>query len=389
MEAVSALKVGCGKFFHGEGVISLLAGEIMRLGGKALLVGGPTSVDRVMDAARESLDAAGVSCVVRRHTDYCTVAWAETYAALARSEGCTVLVGVGGGKCIDEMKCAAHFAGLPIITVPTSIATCVATSMVCIMYNEKGQRAPAVNLSKEVDVCIADTGLIASAPRRTLAAGILDSMAKMPECFHQKKIGSYRDCTLEEYIQVVNSRAIFEFLMGEGRDLYKNGGAAQNKDRQPGRVGRSPPGQKAEEDGGEVDGHTEQDAHEELCPHHPQGVFPPEQQALEQEKHQVYQRGAPAHGDGCDQGEDVRHTDDGRDAQITVFGDRHSGGVAQQSQGADQEPLRKGGPGVGRRAHFPAAMAPAMTMRWTWLVPSKICHSLASRISFSTGYSRE
>lgn len=78
MEAVSALKVGCGKFFHGEGVISLLAGEIMRLGGKALLVGGPTSVDRVMDAARESLDAAGVSCVVRRHTDYCTVAWAET-----------------------------------------------------------------------------------------------------------------------------------------------------------------------------------------------------------------------------------------------------------------------------------------------------------------------
>ena len=211
MEAVSALKVGCGKFFHGEGVISLLAGEIMRLGGKALLVGGPTSVD----------------CVVRRHTDYCTVAWAETYAALARSEGCTVLVGVGGGKCIDEMKCAAHFAGLPIITVPTSIATCVATSMVCIMYNEKGQRAPAVNLSKEVDVCIADTGLIASAPRRTLAAGILDSMAKMPECFHQKKIGSYRDCTLEEYIQVVNSRAIFEFLMGEGRDLYKNGGAAR------------------------------------------------------------------------------------------------------------------------------------------------------------------
>lgn len=98
MKAVSALKVGCGKFFHGEGVISLLAGEIMRLGGKALLVGGPTSVDRVMDAARESLDAAGVSCVVRRHTDYCTVAWAETYAALARSEGCTVLVGVGAAS---------------------------------------------------------------------------------------------------------------------------------------------------------------------------------------------------------------------------------------------------------------------------------------------------
>lgn len=142
MEAVSALKVGCGKFFHGEGVISLLAGEIMRLGGKALLVGGPTSVDRVMDAARESLDAAGVSCVVRRHTDYCTVAWAETYAALARSEGCTVLVGVGGGKCIDEVKCAAHFAGLPIITVPppSPPAWPPRWSALCIMRRANGPR---------------------------------------------------------------------------------------------------------------------------------------------------------------------------------------------------------------------------------------------------------
>lgn len=227
MEAVSALKVGCGKFFHGEGVISLLGGEIRRLGGKALIVGGPTSVDRVMEAAQGGLDGAGVSWVVRKHRDHCTTAWAETYAKLARDEGCTVLVGVGGGKCVDEVKCAAHFAGLPIITVPTSIATCVATSMVCIMYNEGGQRSPAVNLSKEVDVCIADDALIASAPRRTLAAGILDSMAKMPECFHQKKVESYRDCALEEYIQMVNSRAIYEFLTGEARDLYANGGAAR------------------------------------------------------------------------------------------------------------------------------------------------------------------
>lgn len=227
MDTISALKVGCGQFFHGDGVITLLAEAIRRLGGKALIVGGPSSVDRVMAAAQASLDAADVSYLVRKHTDYCTTAWAQTYADLAHKEGCTVMVGVGGGKCIDEMKCAAHFAGLPIITVPTSIATCVATSMVCIMYNEKGQRAPAVNLSKEVDVCIADTALIATAPRRTLAAGILDSMAKMPECFHQKSVSSYQDCSAEEYIQIINSRAIFEFLTGEARDLYQNVGKAK------------------------------------------------------------------------------------------------------------------------------------------------------------------
>lgn len=223
MKTVSALKVGCGKFFHGPGVVSLLPSEIRRLGGKAYLVGGPTTLDILLNRLGSTLEEADIRFTAKKHTDYCTTEWARRYADEALSEGYTVMVGVGGGKVIDEMKCAAFFAGLPIITVPTSVATCVATSMVCIMYNEKGQRAPAVKLAKEVDVCIADTAIIAAAPRRTLAAGILDSMAKMPESYHQKSIRSYRDCTLEEYIQAINSRAIFEFLNGEARDLYQNG----------------------------------------------------------------------------------------------------------------------------------------------------------------------
>ncbi|MBR4548330.1 MAG: iron-containing alcohol dehydrogenase [Oscillospiraceae bacterium] len=223
MGTVSALKVGCGKFFHGPGVISLLPSEIRRLGGKAFIVGGPTTLDIVLGHVGAELEAEGLDYTAIKHTDYCTTPWAHRYADEALAGGYTVMVGVGGGKVLDEMKCAAFFAELPIITVPTSIATCVATSMVCIMYNEKGQRAPAVNLAKEVDVCIADTAIIADAPRRTLAAGILDSMAKMPESFHQKHIEGYRDCTLEEYIQAINSRAIFEFLNGEARDLYRNG----------------------------------------------------------------------------------------------------------------------------------------------------------------------
>lgn len=40
MSELSALKVGCGKFFYGKNVLSQLPGEILRLGGKALIVGG-------------------------------------------------------------------------------------------------------------------------------------------------------------------------------------------------------------------------------------------------------------------------------------------------------------------------------------------------------------
>lgn len=221
---VSPLKVGCGKFFHGKGLVALLPSEIKRLGGKALFIGGPSSMDRVMQAAEADLISSKVTYQIVRHEAQCTTQLAEKYAGMALEGGYTVLVGCGGGKVIDEAKGASYFSGLPIITVPTSLATCVATSMVAIMYNDKGQRAPAITLKKEVDVCIADEDLIRSAPRRLLAAGILDDIAKMPESYHQKmNVRDYRDCGLEEYIQILNSRGIYHFLLGEGRDLYDNG----------------------------------------------------------------------------------------------------------------------------------------------------------------------
>lgn len=217
---ISALKIGCGKFFHGKGILSLLPKEIERLGGRAMLVGGVNGLGKVLAAAKGMLEQSGLEYRTYTHTDFCTVDWAKKYAQLAQENHATVLVGCGGGKCIDVVKAASVFCGLPVITVPTSIATCVATSMVAIMYNKKGQRVPDIKLEKEVDVCIADQDLIASAPARLLAAGILDSMAKYPESLHQKDVKSYRDCSLTEYIQVVNSRALYQFLMEEGRSLY-------------------------------------------------------------------------------------------------------------------------------------------------------------------------
>ena len=151
----------------------------------------------------------------------CTAEKAQKYADLANTGGYSVFVAIGGGKCIDQVKCASVFSGLPIITVPTSIATCVATSMVAIMYNDLGQRAPAVNLKKEVDVCIADRDLIASAPERTLSAGILDSLAKYPESVHQKKGYTYKDCNLKEYIQMINAKGIYDFLINEYSNIYQ------------------------------------------------------------------------------------------------------------------------------------------------------------------------
>lgn len=220
---VSALKVGCGQFFHGSGMIELLPATLKRFGGRAVVIGGVTGTRIVMDSAKGALDKEGIEYHVFAHEGECTREKAEEFSRFALENNYSVIVGAGGGKCIDLAKATSVLAKLPVVTVPTCIATCVPTSMVCIMYNDKGQREPAIKMEKEVDVCIADTDLIATSPARLHASGILDSIAKLPECYHLKKVENYRDCDTREYIQLANAKALAEFLYGEGRDVYRNG----------------------------------------------------------------------------------------------------------------------------------------------------------------------
>ena len=217
------LRVGVGKFYYGSNCIRVLSEEVTRLGGKPFVIGGPTTTPLVMNLVHDSFSAAGILPVVRVHTGACSRSWAKTYQQEAQELGCTVILGIGGAKCLDLAKCTATFANLDLICVPTSIATCAASSSVCIMYHNDGTPDGSVALHKEVDVVIADTQVIATAPKRTLAAGIFDSIAKLPEVVHNVKIENYQDCDLEKYICIVNSKGIYEFLMGEGRNVYDNG----------------------------------------------------------------------------------------------------------------------------------------------------------------------
>ncbi len=217
------LRVGTGKFLYGHGCISKLAPEILARGGKPFFIGGPTTLPLLMGICGDSLRDAGITPELRTLTGACTRARAAEYAAGAKAAGCTVLVGVGGGKCMDQAKAAATVGGMELINVPTSVATCAAAASVCIMYNDDGAPDGSLQMTRTPDVVIADTDVIATAPRRTLAAGIFDSIAKLPEVIHNRKIESYRDCPVEKYICVVNSQAIYDVLMGEGPKVYDQG----------------------------------------------------------------------------------------------------------------------------------------------------------------------
>ena len=105
----------------------------------------------------------------------------QTLAAGVQRHGADVILGVGGGKALDAAKLVAHRCQRPVITIPTSAATCAAWTALSNVYSEQGAFAYDVSLSHCPELLILDYRLVQTAPIRTLVAGIGDALAKWYE----------------------------------------------------------------------------------------------------------------------------------------------------------------------------------------------------------------
>ena len=116
------------------------------------------------------------------YPDQNTYERAKEHALQALTTGCQVIVGIGGGRIMDQAKATAHFAGdLPIVEVPTSIATCAAFAPLSVMYTAEGTSLGSLRYDHEVNAIVMDMDVICKEPPRYAASGIMDGMAKMIE----------------------------------------------------------------------------------------------------------------------------------------------------------------------------------------------------------------
>jgi glycerol dehydrogenase-like iron-containing ADH family enzyme len=92
-----------------------------------------------------------------------------------------LIIGIGGGKCLDVAKLVAHRTQLPVVTIPTTAATCAAWTALSNIYSAAGAFDYDVSLPHCPDLLILDYDIVATAPPRTLIAGIGDAIAKWYE----------------------------------------------------------------------------------------------------------------------------------------------------------------------------------------------------------------
>ncbi|XCP86428.1 iron-containing alcohol dehydrogenase [Roseburia hominis] len=223
MSETGLLKIGVGRFLYGAGAVHELPGEILRYGVRAVLVGGKTTLPMVKNLVLAGMEEKGIESEWILMNEPNSVDFAGRLAEMAKEKGSQVIVAIGGGKCMDLCKVFSDFAGLPLITVPTSVATCAGTSAVSIMYTkEEGRYDCSIPKEKEVDSTIADLDLIGASPRRLFASGIMDSIAKLPEIVNGKESMTYPEVSVYKYMAYSNSIFIYDFLTENGVKIYED-----------------------------------------------------------------------------------------------------------------------------------------------------------------------
>ena len=176
--------LGAGDFIQGPGVLDTIGTVVGKYGRKALIVAGETAWRKTEDRIAKSLGKEKISFVTYRFSGYCSDAKTDEIAQLAKDQQADIIVGVGGGKCLDSAKWGSDKAGLRVVTVPTSVATCAAYVSLCVLYDDTGSTITSVFTEREVGAVVLDTQLIATdCPARMYASGIADALAKEPELF--------------------------------------------------------------------------------------------------------------------------------------------------------------------------------------------------------------
>lgn len=178
---LTSLFVSPTQVLKGEAILPQAGNAIARLGERPLVVGGQQTLKVISPHLDPIFKKFKLQSAEAAYTPDCSESSLEALETALKQHQGDFIIGVGGGKALDTAKLLAHQHQLPIITIPTSAATCAAWTALSNIYSDEGAFQYDVPLVKCPDLVILDYEIVKKAPKRTLVAGIGDAIAKWYE----------------------------------------------------------------------------------------------------------------------------------------------------------------------------------------------------------------
>ncbi|MFP4692759.1 MAG: iron-containing alcohol dehydrogenase family protein [Halothece sp.] len=179
--SVVTLQVSPAQVMRGQGAINHARSAIAQLGTTPLVIGGEQTLSLIKPFLEPIFEQSHLKATTASYSPDSCEKSQQALQKLASDHQADLIIGVGGGKALDTAKLVAYHADLPIVTIPTSAATCAAWTALSNIYTEQGAFQYDVPLPYPPNLLILDYDLIATAPQRTLIAGIGDALAKWYE----------------------------------------------------------------------------------------------------------------------------------------------------------------------------------------------------------------
>ena len=141
--------------------------EDLKLGASALLISGKSTMSLAGSRVKKILDKDyEVATFLAEEINFAFIKDAEHAAAVL-----DFLIGVGGGRVIDTAKIVSYNIDRPFISIPTAASHDGIASARASVPTIEGHASLEAQPPMAI---VADTGIIASAPHRLLAAGCAD-----------------------------------------------------------------------------------------------------------------------------------------------------------------------------------------------------------------------
>jgi len=180
------------RYIQGAGAISLLGEVVKEFSTNCFIVADAFVLNLYRAEIDRNCALMGVSVSFGQFGGECT--YEEISDMSLRAKGAGVIVGLGGGKAIDTAKGVSLKFGLPIVIVPTIASNDSPTSRLVIVYDKDHAIVGVDKMSKNPDVVLVDSAIIAKAPVRFLISGIGDAITKKFEaelCARSKGLNFY------------------------------------------------------------------------------------------------------------------------------------------------------------------------------------------------------
>jgi glycerol dehydrogenase len=220
-----------GRYIQGPGAIESLGEWGSLLGRRAALV-----IDRHV----HTLIGARLAAICAHHgialhevivDGDLTPALIDRVRAQAREAEPQFVIGVGGGKAIDAGKAVAHALHCHLVTVPTVASNDAPTSKNYVLYDEHHNLLTVEHMLFNPTIVIADTQLIATAPKALFLAGLGDAISKKFEaeqCFRKQGKTMFDAQSTLTAQRIANS--CFEVLIADAEEALAAVGTGEPTD---------------------------------------------------------------------------------------------------------------------------------------------------------------